>query len=212
MNLHAVSEKYYRLVTSNDPKNLNGDKFLTSNFGVNFWSSGSLSSEAQQTGETNRKVVKTRKWLPKWAESLWVRVPPSIQKFPALMACNGSSPCSQQPVTRPFPEPDQSSPHCPISDFFQTHFFSPNRLLRILFSPFAHVSRPKLCMHLSYPPYVTRAPPYSFLLHLIFLIVCCQSQWPRGLRRGSAAARCWGYGFESRQRHGCLLWVLCVVR
>ena len=69
------------------------------------------------------KGLKTRKRLPKRAESLWVSVSPSVQKFPALMACNGSLPCSQQPVTRPFPEPDKSSPHCPISDFFQTHFF-----------------------------------------------------------------------------------------
>ena len=95
------------------------------------------------------KGLKTRKRLPKRAESLWVSVSPSVQKFPALMACNGSLPCSQQPVTRPFPEPDKSSPHCPISDFFQTHFFSPSRLLRLLVNPFTHVSRPKLCMHLS---------------------------------------------------------------
>jgi hypothetical protein len=36
-----------------------------------------------------------------------------------------------------------------------------------------------------------------------------RSQWPRGLRRGSAAARFWDCGFESRRRHGCLSLCVC---
>jgi hypothetical protein len=39
-----------------------------------------------------------------------------------------------------------------------------------------------------------------------------RSQWPYGLRRGSAAARLLGLWFRIPQGHGCLLWVLCVVR
>ena len=32
----------------------------------------------------------------------------------------------------------------------------------------------------------------------------CRSQWPRGLRRGSAAARLLDCGFEFRRERGCL--------
>jgi hypothetical protein len=32
----------------------------------------------------------------------------------------------------------------------------------------------------------------------------CRSQWPSGLRRGSAAIAWWGCGFEYRRGHGCL--------
>jgi len=44
----------------------------------------------------------------------------------------------------------------------------------------------------------------------IYNIPNCRSQWPRGLRRGSAAARC-NYGFESHRGHGYLsvVWVVC---
>jgi hypothetical protein len=34
-----------------------------------------------------------------------------------------------------------------------------------------------------------------------------RSQWPRGLRSGSAALACWDCGFESRRGHGCLFFV-----
>jgi hypothetical protein len=38
-------------------------------------------------------------------------------------------------------------------------------------------------------------------------------QWPRGLRRRSAAEYLWDHGFESQQGHGCLSLVsVCVVR
>jgi hypothetical protein len=36
----------------------------------------------------------------------------------------------------------------------------------------------------------------------------CRSQWPRGLRQ----LACPDCGFDSHRGHGCLLWVLCVVR
>jgi hypothetical protein len=38
-----------------------------------------------------------------------------------------------------------------------------------------------------------------------------RSQWPRCLRRGSAAALCWVCGFEARRGHGCLYLVCCQV-
>jgi hypothetical protein len=38
-----------------------------------------------------------------------------------------------------------------------------------------------------------------------------QSQWTRGLRRGSAAARFWDFGFEFRWLHECLSLVTCCV-
>ena len=40
-------------------------------------------------------------------------------------------------------------------------------------------------------------------------IFVCRSQWPRGLRRGSALV-CWDCGFESRRGHGCLCCKCCV--
>ena len=51
--------------------------------------------------------------------------------------------------------------------------------------------------------------------HWIFCLYSqnlCRSQWPRGLRRRSAAACLWDRGFEShRGMDLCLLWVLCVL-
>ena len=41
-------------------------------------------------------------------------------------------------------------------------------------------------------------------------VLCSRSQWPRGRRRGSAAAR-WDCGFESRRGHGCLSCECCVL-
>ena len=54
------------------------------------------------------------------------------------------------------------------------------------------------CKNANAPPqcYVTR----TFLV-LLYIFGVYTSQWPRGLRRGSAAAHC---GFKSRLRHGCL--------
>ena len=57
-------------------------------------------------------------------------------------------------------------------------------------------------------------PPHS-LWHRSFsmphsIVMIGRSQLPRGLRRGSAVARCWDCGFETRREHGCLS-VLSVV-
>ena len=40
----------------------------------------------------------------------------------------------------------------------------------------------------------------------------CRSQWPRGLRLRSAAARLLRLWVRSHRRHGCLLWVLYGIR
>jgi hypothetical protein len=40
----------------------------------------------------------------------------------------------------------------------------------------------------------------------------CRSQWPRGMRRRSAAARLLGFWVRITPGHDCLLWVLCVFR
>jgi hypothetical protein len=47
-------------------------------------------------------------------------------------------------------------------------------------------------------------------LALLFYIDS-RSKWPRGLRRGSTAARCCDRGFESHRGHGCLSGVCCQV-
>ena len=43
-----------------------------------------------------------------------------------------------------------------------------------------------------------------------YIYMARRSQWPPGLRRGSAAARSWDCGFESRWGHGCLSVVIVV--
>ena len=43
---------------------------------------------------------------------------------------------------------------------------------------------------------------------LISIFPHSRSQWPRALR----PLACWNCGFESDRGHGCLLWLLCVVR
>ena len=38
----------------------------------------------------------------------------------------------------------------------------------------------------------------------VFTAMESQTKLPRGLRHGSATARCWDCGFKSRRWHGCL--------
>ena len=51
---------------------------------------------------------------------------------------------------------------------------------------------------------------YKFLILDIYHLDS-RSHWPNGLRRGSAAARLLGFGFESRRGNGCpsLVSVVC---
>ena len=80
------------------------------------------------------------------------------------MEPEGSLPHSQVPVTCPYPDPAKSNPYPP-------HPTSPRYILILsshlhLGLPGGHslpqFSPPKLCIHLSSPPYVLRAPPISF--------------------------------------------------
>jgi len=51
----------------------------------------------------------------------------------------------------------------------------------------------------------------NFYLFFVFIITA----GPGGLAvdgLGQLPLACWECGFEYRRRHGCLLWVLCVVR
>jgi hypothetical protein len=44
---------------------------------------------------------------------------------------------------------------------------------------------------------------------LLLLLLLCRSQWPRGLKRRSAAARLLGLWVRSHRGHGCLCCVCC---
>ena len=93
----------------------------------------------------------------------------AIQEIPYILWNPESSlPLFQEPSTCPSPKPDQSSP-CPLPNhFLKVHL---NVILPIYawvlhVGPFAPVSPPKPCMHLSSPQYVLHAWPISFLLPL----------------------------------------------
>jgi hypothetical protein len=59
--------------------------------------------------------------------------------------------------------------------------------------------------------YRIRSNNFDFSAYLMLLYqLHSLKQWLRGLRRGSAAARFWDCGFESRRGHGCLS-VVCVM-
>jgi hypothetical protein len=57
----------------------------------------------------------TKTWLTPWSTVLLDKllVTQLVTKFPAFMEPKGSLPCSQQPATGPYPEPDAFSPHVP---------------------------------------------------------------------------------------------------
>jgi len=88
-------------------------------------------------------------------------VPQLVKKSPVFYG-NRSPPYSQQTATCPYREPDQSSPHPPIS--FKIHSYI--ILLSRPRSPF-RVSPPKPCMHLSCLPYVLHADYLCPLKHTV---------------------------------------------
>jgi hypothetical protein len=69
------------------------------------------------------------------------------------MEPDSSLACPQEPATRPYPKPDQSS-LCPPSYLFKIHF---NIILP--FTPFPHISLPRPCVHVSSQPNVPHTTP-----------------------------------------------------
>jgi hypothetical protein len=53
-------------------------------------------------------------YLRSWALLEKLPIVHLLKKFPAFYGTQGSSPCSQEPSTGPYPEPDRSSPCHPI--------------------------------------------------------------------------------------------------
>ena len=79
------------------------------------------------------------------------------------MEPEGSLPHSQQPATCPYPRPARSSPypHIPLPE--DPSLYNPpiyGWVFQVV--SFLQVSPPKLCIHLSTPPYALHAPPISF--------------------------------------------------
>jgi hypothetical protein len=66
--------------------------------------------------------------------------------------------------------------------------------------------------HISYSARHSNMPPNRYHYNSLWLIIISRSQWPRSLRRGSAAARLLGLRVRIRRRHECLclVSVVCV--
>jgi hypothetical protein len=69
----------------------------------------------------------------------------------------------QEPATPPYPEPDQCNP-CPPIPLLEvpSSYYPPIYACVFQVVSFPQIFKPKLCIHLSFPPYVLHAPPISF--------------------------------------------------
>jgi len=87
------------------------------------------------------------------------------------MELEGSLPCSQQPITELYPEPDESSPHLPTLP----SYIHPNIILtstsRSLESSLPFSFSDKNFVRVSHLSYACFMPTLLILLHLINLII-----------------------------------------
>jgi hypothetical protein len=73
------------------------------------------------------------------------------------METGGSLPCSQQPATGPYPEPDASSPHSP-------NLF-PNVHSNSVFPSMSKSSKRSVSSHLSHESYIPHTPDIPLLMY-----------------------------------------------
>jgi hypothetical protein len=81
-----------------------------------------------------------------------------------------SLPCSQEPATCSYTEPDRSNP-CPHSTSLKSILILSSHIrLSLPSASFPRASPLKSCMHLSSSPYVLHAPSISVLYHTLRVI------------------------------------------
>jgi hypothetical protein len=77
------------------------------------------------------------------------------------MESEGSLPCSQEPSTGPYPEPDQSSPYHPDLSLLRTILIFPTHL---------HLGLPSGLFLSGFPPMIyTLSSSPSFMLHVLLI-------------------------------------------
>src|SRR5215510_8101197 len=89
------------------------------------------------------------------------------QEIPRFMKPEGSSPHSQVPATRPYPELTPSRPHDSLQlSEGPSQYYPPTYVWVSPMASFPPVSPPTPCAPLSPPPYAPHAPPISFFSRL----------------------------------------------
>jgi hypothetical protein len=78
------------------------------------------------------------------------------------MAPEGSLPCSQQPATGPYPEPDESSPHLPTLHTIHSNIIPSMTRSSKLYRPSAFSNQNNAYIsHLSHPYYMHHPSSHS---------------------------------------------------
>jgi hypothetical protein len=93
-----------------------------------------------------------------------------------FMESEGSSPCSQEPSTGPYPEADRPSLHHPILSIWDPFYYCPpTYVLVFLVVSFLLASPPISYMHFTFLPCVLHTLPISssltIRLYLIFIVI-----------------------------------------